>query len=123
MSPLEEYYQNLPLEISDTLLACRDFLLSLDLGLVPVWKWKVPVFDWEGKNICYFHYEAKKDRCYIAFSAGRFIDCPLLRAEGRKNMRFIVLQPDTDLPIEAIQSCVEQVIAHLRKGGKAWTRT
>lgn len=120
MSPLESYYQQLPAGHSDTLLACRDFLLGLNFELTPVCKWRIPVFDWKGKNVCYFHYEAKKDRCYIAFSAGRFIEHELLRAEGRKNMRFMVLDPKADLPVEAIQSCVEQVIAHLEAGGKAW---
>ncbi|MFK8056416.1 MAG: DUF1801 domain-containing protein [Saprospiraceae bacterium] len=123
MSPLESFYQDLPEPHGDTLIACRDFVLSLDLGLVPVFKWRTPVFDWSGKNVCYFHYEAKKNRCYIAFSAGRFIECALLRAEGRKSMRFIVLNPDVDLPVESIQSCVEQVVAHLKEGRKAWSNS
>jgi len=122
MSPLEHFYENLPAPHRDTLLACREFLLGLDLGLTPVWKWRTPVFDWQGKNVCYFHYEEKKDRCYIAFSAGEFIECALLRSEGRKRMRFIVLDPLADLPVVAIQRCVEQVLAHLKSGGKAWRR-
>lgn len=122
VSPLEAYYDNLPAPYAETLLACRDFILGLQLGLDPVYKWRIPVFDWKGNNLCYFHYEAKKNRCYIAFSSGRLLECPLLRAEGRKNMRFIVLNPEADLPVEAIQSCIEQVIAHLSSGGKAWSR-
>ena len=92
------------------MLAVRDMLRSPPYDFVEKYKWRIPVYYDQDHYICYLYHEVKSARSYMAFINGRSLEHPLLRSEGRKQMRFIVLNPAADLPLDAIADVLSQVL-------------
>ena len=120
MSPLERHYDALPPGHRELLLAARAWLLEQPYGLREEYKWSTPCFAYAGRHACYLYHQAKRARSYVAFPAGRFLEHPLLRADGRKLIRVLDLDPDRDLPVEAISNCLAQQVARIAAGGRAY---
>ena len=123
MSPLEAYYARLPDGHRELLLAADRYLRSLDdLTLEPGYKWRTPTYDYRGRHIAYLYHEAQRGLSYVAFAAGKHLRHPLLRGEDRKIMRYLPLDPDVDLPVDAIADCLRQAAAHIDEHGSGWQR-
>ena len=120
MTPLEAFYENLPSAQREVLLACRAYLQSLGLELVEQFKWELPVFAYQGKHVCYLACTSKSQQPYIAFPAGKHLVHPLLQSADRVMVRHLDLDPDQDLPREAIADCLRQQIAWTQRTGKAY---
>lgn len=120
MTPLERYYDALPPGHRELLLAARTWLLERPHALREEFKWSTPCFAYGGRHACYLYHKANTARSYVAFPAGRFLDHPLLRADGRKLIRVLDLDPDGDLPVAAIADCLAQQIARIEAGGTAY---
>ena len=120
MSPLERYYDALPPAHAELLLAVRAWLLAQPYALREEYKWSTPCFAYGGRHACYLYHQAKSARSYVAFPAGRFLEHPLLRADGRKLIRVIDLAPEGDLPLDAVADCLGQQIRRIEAGGMAY---
>ena len=120
LSPLEGYYLNLPDGHREALVALRDWLRAHELSFTETYKWSTPVFDVDGRQILYLYHNRKKRHSYVAFAAGKHLEHPLLESAGQKVMRFITLDPEADLPMEAIEDCMLQAVAYVREAGKSW---
>jgi len=121
MSPLEAYYDRLPSGHQEVLLAARQWLLTQqDFPLTEALKWATPVFHHEGLQVGYLYHQKKRHLSYFALSAGVLLDHPLLQAENQKSMRYLLLDPQADLPVEAMADCLAQQIAHNRRTGKPY---
>lgn len=110
MNLLDEYFLNLPPANQSTMLVVRDFLLAAPYHLVEKYKWRTPVYHHADRYVCYLYHEKKKHRSYLAFVNAQTFEHELLRAEGRKMMRFIVLNPEEDVPLEAIREVLAQAV-------------
>ncbi len=113
MNLLDEYFLNLPPAHQSTMLVVREFLLAEPYRLVEKYKWRTPVYHHGDRYVCYVYHEKKKRRSYLAFVNAQAFEHELLRAEGREMMRFIILDPDADVPLEAIAEVLAQALPDL----------
>lgn len=61
--------------------------------------------------LCYFWIDKKKSQAYISFADGKQINHPLLEEKDLKRFKVLYLQPDQDLPIEAISQILSESIS------------
>lgn len=118
MTPLDQYFERLPEEVRDMMLALQQHLLLSrnDLQLQEKYKWATPTYFFEGRPIVYLYHRKKERRSYLAFMAGKHLRHEALQAFNLKLIRFIPLDPQADLPIEAIDDCLDQAAAFVRSG-------
>ncbi|HWK99262.1 MAG TPA: DUF1801 domain-containing protein [Parapedobacter sp.] len=102
MNVLEEYYYRQTDAVRDTLLVMRDLILALDPAITEHWKYNMPFFYFRKKMFCYLRVERRSGQPYLSMVDGKYIEHPLLQQEDRKRMKILPLDPNSDLPIEAI---------------------
>lgn len=121
MTPLDAYYTQLPDGHRDALIATREWLRQqATYPLTEHFKWATPVFAHEARHVCYLYHKRKRDLSYVAFPAGARLEHPLLRSHGQKLIRYLILDPAADLPVEAIAECLAQQVAFNRRAGKSY---
>ena len=107
MSPLENYFEALPEDYREVMLVVRDFLRGGPYHFEERYRWSTPTYYADGRYVCYLYYKAKEGRAYVGFGRAAGVEHPLLLAEGRKQIRILVLDPRTDVPLEGIGEVLE----------------
>ena len=102
MSPLEDYFEALPEDYREVMLVVRDYLRAAPYGFEEKYKWDTPTYYAGGRYVCYLYYRPKARRAYLGFGRAAGIAHPLLLAEGRAQIRILVLDPGEDVPLRAI---------------------
>ena len=108
MNVLDEFYYSQPGAVRETLLAMKEIILSLDAAITEHWKYNMPFFYYRGKMFCYLRINRKSGKPYLGVVDGKYIDHPLLIQEDRKRMKILYLDPEQDLPQEAILCVLQQ---------------
>ena len=114
MNPLDAWFEALPSGHRETLLFLRKLLTAPPHCLEERYAWRIPVYYRNDRYLCYLYHEAKRGRSYLAFVRATHFVHPLLRAEGRKQIRILQLDPDSDVPVEAIEQVLAQALAQSR---------
>ena len=110
MNSLDAYFLALPPEHQATMLHVRDLLRGKPYGLDERYRWSTPVYYRDDRYVCYLYHERRRRRSYLAFVNAAGFRHLLLRAEGRKMMRFLVLEPGGEVPEGAIQGVLAQAL-------------
>lgn len=118
MNVLEEYYYRQAEEVRETLLAMRDLILTRNSAITEHWKYNMPFFYFRGKMFCYLRIDRRTGQPYLSMFDGKFIDHPLLEQESRKRMKVLRLDPESDLPVEAIIGILDRGLEILRSRHK-----
>ena len=80
----------------------------------------MPFYDYEGKMFCYLWTRKDTGDPYLGIVDGHLLDYPELEQDGRKRMKIFRVDPDKDLPLDAIRSVLDAALALRinRKAGK-----
>jgi hypothetical protein len=102
MRELDLFYLQQEEPIKGCMLFLRQHILNFDKNITEAWKYRMPFFCYKGKMFCYLWTHKKNGLPYIGFVEGRKIDHPALIIEDRARMKIMLLDPNTDVPIETI---------------------
>lgn len=118
MNVLDEFYYRQTDAIREVLLAMREIILSRDPAITEHWKYNMPFFYFRGKMFCYLRIDRRDGQPYLSKADGKYIDHPLLEQESRKRMRILRLNPESDLPVDAINWILDCGLAFQRSRDK-----
>ena len=110
MTVIEEFYENQPEPQRGCFLAMRNIILQFHTEIQETWKWGTPFFILRKKMFCYFWKDKKTGEPYIGFHKGMQIDHPHLEKGDRKTIKIFRLNPDEDLPVEALNEVLTMVL-------------
>jgi hypothetical protein len=116
MLNLTNFYLNQEEPTKSCLLALRDIILKQDAEITNELKYGMPFFCYKGKMFCYLWVHKKFKQPYIGIVEGNRFDHPELLIEKRSRMKIMLFNPNNDLPIETIQSILQQALNLYRTG-------
>lgn len=117
MTELDNFYlqQNEP--IKSCLLALRQIILSQDQAISEAWKYGMPFFCYQGKMFCYVWVHKKHRQPYIGMVEGKLLEYPGLIIEKRSKMKIMLFNASKDLPLDIIETILQQAL-YLYKSGQ-----
>jgi hypothetical protein len=74
------------------------------------------IFCFGGKIFCYLWIHKKYSQPYLGIVEGKRFNHPALISEKRSRMKIMLFDPDKDLPIELINTILEQTIIFYKTG-------
>jgi hypothetical protein len=116
LKAIDNFYSGKEEPIKSCLLGLREIILSQDEAITSAWKYGMPFFCYHGKMFCYVWVHKKYHQPYIGIVEGKQIDHPDLLIEKRSRMKIMLVNPDVDLPIQAIEIILQQAIGLYRTG-------
>lgn len=116
MTELDNFYLQQSEPIKSCLLALREIILSQDKEIVNAWKYGMPFFCFRGKMFCYLWIHKKYQQPYLGIVEGKRINHPALIIEKRSRMKIMLFDPNKDLPIDTINSILQQAINFYKIG-------
>lgn len=110
LNNLDNFYlrQNEPTK--SCLLALRDIILKHNSNITAEWKYQLPFFYFMGKMLCYLWIHKKYKQPYIGFVDGNLINHPDLLQEKRARMKILLIDENSDLPINKIHDILTSAI-------------
>ena len=114
MNNLEEFYFKVDEPYKSLFLALREIFLSWDKEMAECLKYGSPCFTYRGKILCY-HWKDKKGQAYVLFNNGKQLSHPLLEFKGRKSMQSVDIDPNEDIPVDALTEIFYQAKAIIDK--------
>lgn len=112
----DNFYLDLEEPLQSCLLALRSIILKQDNNIEENLKWGLPCFCYKKKMFCFLAISPKTQTPYILIVEGNRIDHPLLETAGRKRMKHLNIDPETDLPIEVIIEILKEALDLYRNG-------
>ena len=112
----DNYYEQKEEPVKSCLLALRDIILSQDKDISAAWKYGMPFFCYKGKMFCYLWVHKKYQLPYIGIVEGKKFNHPDLIIEKRSRMKIMLFDPCEDLPVEIINSILQQAINLYKTG-------
>ncbi len=116
MTELDNFYLQQSEPTRSCLLALREIILSLDKEIVNAWKYGMPFFCFRGKMFCYLWIHKKYKQPYLGIVEGKRFDHPALVIEKRSRMKIMLFDPNKDMPIDIINSILQQAINLYKTG-------
>lgn len=99
LSDLNQFFESQPMEVKETFIAMRYFVLQPDFELTEHFKYRTAFYYYQGKPFCYFHKDAKTLEPYIGIARGHLVEDPLLHQGNRKKMKVVKIPVTEDLPV------------------------
>lgn len=65
---------------------------------------------------CYLWTDKKTEEPYILMVEGKYLDHPLLEEGGRSRMKIMRVNPNKDLPLQAIKTILQKALDLYRTG-------
>lgn len=110
MSSLDLFYVQLEKPHRDQLVSLRKHVLGYSPDITEAWKFNMPSFLYKGNRFCYLRMDQKRNRYYIGFNDGKWINHPALDFEDRSRIKIFLIDPNEDLAFETIDSIIEAAI-------------
>ncbi len=98
------------------LLALRDIILSTDTAITETRKYGMPCFCYQNKMFCYLWVDKKTDQPYLLMVEGKHLNHPKLEKGDRSRMKIFRVDANNDLPLETIQTILNQALDLYRNG-------
>ena len=115
MRPIDEYF----LKHQEPTLGClqfmREHILRFSDSLTEEWKYGMPFYCYKGRMCCYLWVHKKNKQPYLGIVEGSLSNHPDLIAEKRAKMKILLLDPYKDVPIEDINTILNDVIDHYKE--------
>lgn len=99
-----------------TLLALKQIILAQDNAVAQEWKYGMPVFCYKKKMFCYLWLHKKYKQPYLGIVEGKHFNQSFLFGEKRSRMKIMLFDPAADLPVETINSILQQALDLYRTG-------
>lgn len=116
MSLTDHFYLSQPEPRQSCLLALRDIILAQDANISHTIKYGMPFFCYKNKMFCYLWVNKKLDLPYLGIVEGKHFNQPELIEEKRSRMKTMLIDPNSDLPVQRISQILQQAIDLYRKG-------
>lgn len=113
---VEKYYLNKQEPNKSCLLALRSIILGQDIHVIETLKYGMPCFCYKKKMFCYLWTDKKTDEPYILFVEGKYLNHPKLEQGKRSRMKIFRINPNEDLPIDAIKLLLKDALDLYRNG-------
>jgi hypothetical protein len=107
---IDNYFLQQEEPVKSCLLFLREHILNCNPNITEAWKYRMPFYCYKGKMFCYLWTHKKNGLPYIGIVEGKKIDHPALIIEDRARMKIMLLDPNTDLPMETIDSILKTVL-------------
>lgn len=98
------------------LLALKSIVLEHHADISSAWKYGMPFFYFKGRMFCYLWVHKKTGQPYLGFVEGKHLNHPLLIQEKRARIKIMLFDANGDLPIETINSLLQEAISLYTKG-------
>jgi len=115
MEKMDHFYLDYEEPIKSCLLALRDIILRQNLEISAAWKYGMPFFYFRGKMFCYLWVRKKSGQPYLGMVEGKHFDQPFLLQEKRSRIKIMLFDPNEDLPLETIESILQQALQLYQK--------
>ena len=116
MEEISAYYLNQEEPNKSCMLTLRDFILKQDPNVTETRKWGMPCFCYKKKMFCYLWSDKKTNEPYILMVEGKHLHHPSLEEGSRSRMKIFRVDPNEDLPIEMIETILNDALDLYRKG-------
>ena len=115
LSPLDQYFEQLQEPTKSCMLFLRLYIQKYNPNITETWKYKLPMYCYKGKTLCYFwiHKKYKSKGIplpYIGIVDGNLMDEPDLIQEARVRMKILLIDPHEDIPVERIDRLLKVMI-------------
>ncbi|TKC10372.1 DUF1801 domain-containing protein [Pedobacter polaris] len=110
LSDLDNFYLRYEEPTRGCLLTLRDVILKHNVNITAEWKYKLPFFCFKGKMLCYLWLHKKYKKPYIGFVDGNLIKHEDLLQEKRARMKILLIDENSNLPIEKINDILASAI-------------
>ncbi|WP_278377939.1 DUF1801 domain-containing protein [Chryseobacterium arthrosphaerae] len=115
MNPIQEYFYRIEEPERSTLLFLRKKILASDTeNITETLSFGLPFIKYRKKMLCYFYYSKKYKKHYLSFYHGDRLDYPELIQDGRKKFKILLIDAESDLPLEFILNLLEEVKKYIR---------
>ena len=108
---MNDFYLEKEEPVKSCLMALREIILKYDQRIAETWKYRMPIFCYNGKMFCYVWVHKKTGMPYLGIVEGRKIDHPLLVQEKRSRMKIMFIDPAKDLPVKTIYTILKMARA------------
>jgi len=116
MRPIDLYYEKQNENNKSCLLALRELILLQDDAIHESLKWSIPCFSYYNRMFCFLNIEKKTNKPYFLFVEGQLLKHHALELGSRKRMKILRVDPNQDIPVETIQSILEEALDLYRNG-------
>ena len=110
LRPIDNYFLGQKEPIKSSLLFLRQHILNFNKDISEKWQYSMPFFYYKEKRICYLWVHKKFQQPYLGIVDGNKIDNPDLVAEKRARMKILLIDPAKDIPMQKINSILNDVI-------------
>lgn len=114
LAPNDNFYLQKAEPVKSCLFALRDLILVADQEVSETTKYGMPCFVVQKRAFCYLWTDKKSGEPYILFVEGKHLTHRSLEQEDRSRMKILRTDPDMDLPIELINTILNQAIGLYR---------
>jgi len=115
MEKMDHFYLDKAEPIKSCLLALREIILRQNPEISAAWKYGMPFFCLRGKMFYYLWIHKKLGQPYLGIVEGKHFDQPFLIQEKRSRMKIMLFDPNEDLPLETIESILQQALKLYQK--------
>ncbi len=112
---IDQFYLNQAEPQGSCLQALRDLILRYDEGITEAWKYRMPMFCYQGKMFCYLWLDNKTQQPYLGVVEGKRIDHPLLVAGKRSRMKVLYFDPQADIPVAVLYEILDAAKVFYKK--------
>jgi hypothetical protein len=97
-------------------LAMREIVRKSDAEVEETIKYGSACFVYRGRAFCYLWKDKKTNEPYFLFVEGKRLSHPKLEAGDRKRMKILRVNPSEDLPLNDIESVLNEALDLYRNG-------
>lgn len=115
LKDIDQYYLQQEEPVKSCLQYLREYILKKDGNISEAWKYRMPMFCYNGKMFCYVWVHKKLKQPYIGFVEGKKLNHPDLIQEKRARMKILLLDASKDLPVRKIDSILNAAISLYKK--------
>lgn len=112
----DNYYLNKEEPNKSCLLTLREIILRQDDKVSETRKWGMPCFCYKKKMFCYLWTDKKTDEPYLLMVEGKHLNHSELEEGSRSRMKIFRVNANKDLPIDFIESLLNEALDLYRNG-------
>jgi hypothetical protein len=113
---LQDFYHKKSEPAKSCLLGLRDIILAQDPNIYETVKYGMPCFCYSKKMFCYLWTDKKTGEPYLLMVEGKHLNHPGLEVGDRSRMKIFRVDPNADIPIEAVREILQQALNLYRNG-------
>ena len=114
LRPIDEYFLKQQEPARSCLQFLRNHILELDVHISESWKYGMPFYCYGKRMFCYLWVHKKYRQPYLGIVPGNLVHHPDLLVEKRSRMKILLIDADSDLPMEKINGILQELLVLYR---------